>query len=361
MGPRRARDGRPEERAETLPDRGTPSQHPAATGILPTDKIDPGIPDSPAVLLESEQEDRRPPEQPAMKMLTLAPALIVSAGMLTLPAAGQSIAQRVAAIQEKRAERDKAARIAMLQVLLYKELTVDFDQVPARDVFDFLKTALGINMIVRYSDDAVGHGIDPETPITLSAKRLTALELLELVLEQCSGVEECAWQLRKSFLEVGTKARLSVPAAREIRWYPIDELIFEPPNFTDSIPLRLDSEYVWGGAHGGYGWGYSGGFFGNPGHGGSVQLACGSSGTSDEKEQRVQALIDLIVEVIEPEAWARNGGERASIRHRDGALIVNAPAYVHRQIIGSPRVPPPDTGSEQMEKPGDGGREKPTR
>ena len=62
-------------------------------------------------------------------------------------------------------------RVKALQALLYRELTVNFEQTPARDVFEFLKTALGINIVVRYDDDAVGYGIDGELPISLSARK----------------------------------------------------------------------------------------------------------------------------------------------------------------------------------------------
>ena len=63
------------------------------------------------------------------------------------------------------------------------------------------------------------------------------------VLEQCSVIEPCAWQLRRGFLEVGTTSRLSVPAAREIRWYPIDELVYEAPDFDNAIDLRLEAAF----------------------------------------------------------------------------------------------------------------------
>jgi hypothetical protein len=282
------------------------------------------------------------PEPAAMTKLTIALALVMTMGTVTAPAAGQTLSQRVAAIQEKRAEKEKAGKIRILQALLYEQLTVSFDRTPARDVFDYLKIALDVNVIARYSDDTIGYGIEPGTPITLTADGMPALELLELVLEQCSVVDECTWQLRKGYLEVGTKQRLSVPAAREIRWFPIDELIFEAPDFEDALSLRLEDAFPY---YGGYGGGYAGGFLnGGGGYGGTIRFGPNISGSGNGKAQRVQSLIDLIVEFIEPGAWARNGGDVASIRYREGALIINAPPYIHRRIIGYPRVPPPDTG-----------------
>ena len=98
-----------------------------------------------------------------MTKLTVALALVLTMGTVAAPAPGQTLSQRVAAIQEKRAEKEKASKVRILQALLYTQLTVRFDRTPARDVFDYLKIALDINVIARYSDDAIGHGIEPDS------------------------------------------------------------------------------------------------------------------------------------------------------------------------------------------------------
>lgn len=258
-------------------------------------------------------------------------------------AAGQSLDQRVLDLRRRQQQREVDQQVTILQALLYEELSVEFDQSPARDVFDFIRTALGVNLIARYNEDLTGSGIDPELPVTLTADKMPALDLLELVLEQCSVVEPCTWQIRKGFLEVGTKERLSVPGARRVFWYPIDELIFQAPKFDDAIDLRLDHAYPWSGTYDGYG-GYSGGFLGG-GYGGGLQFTVGQPGSGNQsagKEQRAQELMNLIMDMVEPAAWTANGGDWASMHYRDGQLVVDAPPYILRQIFGSPRVPPPD-------------------
>lgn len=269
----------------------------------------------------------------------LIPALTLA--VFAASVAGQSLEQRIAAVRAKQEKKETEGRWKMLQTLLYRELTVDFDQAPAEDVFDYFRTALDLDIVTRYSNDTTGHGIDPGLPITLSVQKTPALDALEFVLEQCGVVDDCTWQLRKGYLEVGTKERLSVPAARELRWFPIDELVFEAPNFDDAIDLRLDHAYPW---YGGGGFGYAGGVFGGGygggGYGGSFQYSTGTP--TDVKAQRVQSLITLITDLVEPAAWARNGGDQAVIRYRDGMLIIQAPEYIHRQIFGYPKVPAPD-------------------
>ena len=278
-----------------------------------------------------------------MKIRILRTVLLIAGtvAVVTAPAAAQSLQQRIAAVRAKQEKKETQGRWKMLQTLLYRDLTVDFEQAPAKDVFEFFRTALDLNIVVRYGNDAVGHGIDPELPITLAMAKTPALDILELVLEQCSNIDDCTWQLRKGFVEVGSKQRLSVPAARELRWFPIDELIFEAPHFEDSIDLRLDHAFPW---YGGGGLGYTGGFFGGGlgggGYGGSIQYSTNIGGNG--KAQRVQSLITLITDLVEPTAWTHNGGDQATIRYRDGMLIIQAPEYIQRQIFGYPKVPAPE-------------------
>ena len=284
-----------------------------------------------------------------MKYLILPAALALGVALITAPAAGQSLQKRFAAVRAKREKRDDQTRLKTLQTLLYRDLSVDFNEAPTREVFDYLRTALGINLVVRYSDDMTGYGIDAELPITLSAQNTPALVILELVLEQCSIVDECTWQLRRGFVEVGSKERLSVPAARELRWYPVSEMLFEAPDFVDALDLRLDHAFP---SYGGFGYGNTGGFFGGgrAGYTAPIRITTGTAGGSAEA-QRAESLIDLITDLVEPLAWRRNGGDRASIKYHDGMLIVSAPEYIQRQIFGSPKVPPPDPTSETAPEP----------
>lgn len=297
-----------------------------------------------------------------MKKLCIATTVPCVIAAFTFPSFGQTLTERIATIKRERAEEQQAAQLPkelspkanLLQSLVYNRLTVSFDQTPVHAVFDYFRTTLGINIIARYRDDTIGHGIDPQTPITLSAEDTYAIELLELVLEQCATVEDCTWQLRDSFLEVGTKDRLSSPSAREVRVYPIDELLFEPRRFNNAPRVGINHLYPGYGGYarpyvgrlsGGYGGGYYGGYPG--GYGGSIGPTVASPSTDQRKSQRAQEIVDLIIVTIEPNAWAQTGGDWASIRYHDGSLIVNAPDYIHRQINGYPHVPPLKAKSQE--------------
>ncbi|MHC4218264.1 MAG: hypothetical protein ACYSU7_07375 [Planctomycetota bacterium] len=261
--------------------------------------------------------------------------LILPAVTVTTRASAQSFTSHLAEAHRARAGAQDDPRMAIFQALFFGQLTVAFDETPARDVFTSLGKELGITVIGRYSDDRIGYGIDPRIPITIFGEDLLPLDVLETGLEQCSVDEECTWQVRKGYLEVGTKERLSVPGARDIRIYPVEELIFEVPQFRDAPSLRLDHVYS------GYRGRYAGPVFEHGGYGGSRRYTQRDHGGGARNQNRLNSLIELITETIEPEAWKRNGGDRATVSYRDGGLIVNAPPYIHRQIGGTPRVPPP--------------------
>ncbi|MCZ6835915.1 MAG: hypothetical protein O7G85_09090 [Planctomycetota bacterium] len=272
--------------------------------------------------------------------------LIASLGLaLNSTAQGQSLQDRINHVKKQRANQqagknDSNSPQRMLGVLLYTDISVNFQESKARDVFAYLATRLDLTIIGRYSDDknAEGYGIDPEAPITLEMENMPALTVLELALEQVAGYDETTWQMRRGFLEIGTKDRLSVPAAQFVKVYPIDDLIYEPPSFDDAPTTDLEEVYrrqhrmLYGtdGSRPGYGRGRRGG-------GGRVYIPSGGNTSGNASpEQRAQKIIDLILDSVEPMAWQANGGQYASIKFHDGALIVRAPDYIHRQIGGYP-------------------------
>ena len=293
--------------------------------------------------------------------------------MICTPAFGQNLSERIDYVmqQRARAESRNTSKAHMLSVLLYTDVTVQFPETPARDAINYIQTILGINIIGRYSDDRTGEGIDPETPITLNVVDQPALSVLEMILDQCQVLDEAmTWQLRNGFVEVGTKLRLSAPGAREIRYYPIRDLLFEPPRFDNAPDLNLNAALNQGqsggggrggggggsGGGGGFGGGGGGGGFGGGGGGGGGGSGGGGSifgEAGDEEDRRTelekaQEVIELIIDIVEPDAWIDNGGDWASIRYYQGTLIVRAPDYIQRQIGGYPFATRPVRGSAQV-------------
>ena len=121
-------------------------------------------------------------------------------------------------------------RARLYGALVFTTLDAEFEAAPVRDVLATVRAALGVPLVARYATDRVGHGLDPETLITISMVDASALDVIEAVLAQCARSSgPCTWQLRRGFVEVGTKRRLSLPPARELRMYYIADIIMDIP------------------------------------------------------------------------------------------------------------------------------------
>ena len=247
---------------------------------------------------------------------------------------------------------DSAAR--MFGALLNTKVSVEFSEAPAREAINAIRTQLGVPLIARYRDDPLGYGINPDSPITLQAVDKPALEVLEDVLVQCEEFgEECTWQIRKGFVEIGTKARLSVPAARETRTYHIADLIMHiPPNMVSGERKRREVmalgaiaqivENIEPGA-----WDY-----GQIDYDAPVEPPAPGQAESEKRIGTGDEMPATGADV------AGEDGKRAGrpsppprryvsprkiaiIRYWRDVLIVNAPDYIHRQVGGYPDPSPP--------------------
>ncbi len=228
------------------------------------------------------------------------------------------------------------SRAQLVQALTRECISVEFDRAPARKAFEHLQQVLGISIVGRYSDDRTGHGIDPEAPITLQANRHPPIEVIEQILEQCADQDPCTWQLRSGYVEVGTKERLSAPAAMELRLYTIRDLLFEPPWFDNAPAIDIATALSQAGAASGGGSGGSGGAGGGgagAGGGGSIIDQPGAPPERPAEADRFEGLVEVIVRSVEPSVWEAAGGP-ATITPFGGTLLVRAPGFVHRQLGG---------------------------
>ncbi|MDZ4754189.1 MAG: hypothetical protein SGJ11_06790, partial [Phycisphaerae bacterium] len=168
-------------------------------------------------------------------------ALIGSLALSILAASAanaQNLGDRLHAVAEQRrvAASQDTSKASLFGALVYTDITCDFKDTHAKDAIEYIANALGVSIVARYTSDRAGTGIDPEAEVTLKADGKPALTVLEMVLSQVSLDEPCTWQLRDGFIEVGTKERLSAPSARELRMYPVRDILFESPRF-DNAPI----------------------------------------------------------------------------------------------------------------------------
>jgi hypothetical protein len=241
---------------------------------------------------------------------------------------------------------DEAMRRTLYLALVETNVSVELDRTPVRAAFDQLTEALSFPLIGRYRDDSLGFGLDPDLLITFEAKDLPALEVLEEMLSQCTVQgAECTWQIRKGFIEFGTKERLSVPAARETRTHYIADLIINIPDSPYSKGCReLNALFL-------------------------VQDICeniepgqwdyGQEPEPIDQEMLLDALgrgppstaTQPAATTNPPDTEPRGRSEPpprrhvpptriANIRYWRDVIIVHAPDYIHRQIDGYPGFRP---------------------
>lgn len=283
--------------------------------------------------------------------LALATATLLGLGSTAIAQPDDPLLQpgRTHAAQRTQVRKSGSTEAHLLQSLYGTRITATFDDTPLRDALRFLRTSMNVPIVGRYANDRIGVGLDPDARVTLEVTDIRAVDALEMMLDQAADLEPATWQLRRGFIEIGTKSRLN--NAREIRYYPIHDLMIEIPEFDNAPDLNIDAALNQGGGGGGGsgrggggGAGGGGGLGGGGGSGGGGASGGGGGsviGEPDEDPARAPAdvhaqnIVRLIHEIVEPDVWAVYGGP-ATIRHRHGVLIINAPDYVHRQIGGYP-------------------------
>ncbi len=184
---------------------------------------------------------------------------------------------------------------------------IDLDQTPLADVVELLRNDLRMNVFVNWTALEFA-GIDRMTPITLKLRNVRVDKLLDLILRQASPDNALSHYLDGNVLHITT--RQIADEALVTRVYPVMDLLVEIPNFVGPT-FNLDASNEGGSSP----------------FGGSNN----ESGADDDVDARIEKLIQLIQETIEPDIWRDNGGV-ASIRFFMGNLIVTAPRRIHDRV-----------------------------
>jgi len=191
----------------------------------------------------------------------------------------------------------------VLGQLVYTDISIDVEKIPAKIVIEQFEKDLDIDMNVYWATDT-RKGLQEDALITLSLQNKPALVILERVLAQMTDNQSATWQLRHGVLDVGLKLPLATRTA-QLESYYIRDVLFKVRNFTAPELGTFDGD----------------------GDGGGVE----DDPSSEEEE--IEKIIDLIRTFVEPDLWEENGGP-CSITNYKKTLLVNAPDFVHRQISG---------------------------
>jgi len=253
------------------------------------------------------------------------------AGLLAVLAVAGPSAVTVRDAAAQSFDADPTATLQKRQTLarLMQRITVDLVAVPLEDIVAFIESTTNTDLDPLWIDERTGVGLDREMLISVKVKEHTALALLEQVLERVdrnAGFGESTWQFTKyGAFEFGPKERLNRRDSLAI--YDITDALTTVPDYDNAPDFDLNTIFQQGGQQGGGGGGQS------PFQNNNEDI---DRPTQDEL---AQDLVDLIVTIVEPEQWIDNGGDAASIRYFRGSLIVRAPDYIHRELVGYPWWP----------------------
>lgn len=208
-------------------------------------------------------------------------------------------------------------------IKMAKRMNLEVTEAKLEDVISFIKDTTQADLEPIYTGDAGdAAGLDREKKVTLTVKNRDALSILETVLQKTKGEFGAgnSWQMTEyGTMQIGPKEALN--RDRRVEMYDINDLLSIIPRYEDVPEIDLNSVLQQS----------------QGGGGGQSPFTENNRGRDQDlktREERATDIINILVANVESEQWSDNGGEAATIRHYNGTLIVNAPDYVHRQIVG---------------------------
>lgn len=212
---------------------------------------------------------------------------------------------------------------------MMKRVSVNFQDTTVESAINFIQTVTSADLEVMWLGDNDTAGLTKETLISAKADNLTALRVLEMILERADAAAGAGgegggstWQMSDTgAMQIGPRERLNKFKRTEI--YDISDLVLEIPNYDNAPELDLQQALQASQRGGGGG---SGSPFRDEGD---------DNPTTRPLAERTQEVLDLITTIVESEQWQTNGGDGGSIQIFQGkALVVKAPDYMHRGING---------------------------
>ncbi len=230
----------------------------------------------------------------------------------------------------RRFQRDRQryvrhAQLSPIQAWLDQEIAeVDWDERSFEEIIDWLRELPGeINIDLNWLV-LEGAGVDREAPVTLRFKKIRLAILLDKILKQAGGDIHLGYRGIGNVLEISTAEDFD--SRFVIRTYPVTDVVRVIVNFDQSPSIQLSQlqQAQYGGGGGG---------------GNASNLFSDDDDDEEDTElsERMQALIDNIVQVVEPSSWQQNGGLGTIVFVND-VLVVNNSIKVHETLGGPVRL-----------------------
>lgn len=217
------------------------------------------------------------------------------------------------------------------------EMTVD--NAPLQDVLSAIGEFTGANLIAQWPELEAA-GVPRDTPISLRARQLPVKTVLWVIMQQAALDVELAYEAREQMIIISTRDYFDRQIL--VRTYDVTDLVAIDPVYP-AFEIGVVRQYVEtvepivGNSAGLVrpipGQIRSGVRAGDPSDpNGQAQP---QTGQGDERQRRkMEELIRVIMNVVEPNHWNINGGP-GSIEPFQTRLIIRASPLVH-QMIGGP-------------------------
>lgn len=257
---------------------------------------------------------RRPSTSSTAPAFALGLAALLAAPALAQQAPARAPSEAGTPAQVSRSARPEAVTLSRMM----RPITADFQDLTLRAIMDYLVTQTGATLEIFWLDERTGVGLDPEQIISLKVENLPALTVLERVLTKAEDAFGSGnnWQMTEwGEMQVGPTTRLNRFNRTVI--YDINDLLLVLPEYPE-VPT-IDLQQALQSSQGG-------------GRGGPFRQQGDTQPEELPIEERAEEILTLIQDLVEPDHWIEN--TRGSIRYFKGTIIVRAPDYVHRGIVG---------------------------
>ncbi len=217
---------------------------------------------------------------------------------------------------------ESEANRAVLAKMRDTRMPVEFNDNAFEDVIAFIGSTTNIDIDVDW-ESLADIGVDPDSPVALKLRSVQVSVLLDRVLSKVSDPTlPAGWAIQDGILTIASDEVLRLNTVLET--YDIRDLIFVVPDFDNAPNFNLQSAVQAASGSGGGG-----------GGGGRSPFTGGTQQADDiPREDRVQAIIDLIQANVDPDGWVSIGGDTSSITELNGNFIITSTPKNHRAIIG---------------------------
>lgn len=227
---------------------------------------------------------------------------------------------------------------ALMRMLQETLIDAEYDRIDFERVIDDLRERFNLNIHVSWAQ-LEKIGVRRDERIEVKLKQIPLATLLDIVLREVGDAEfSLNFIVSNGILRITSSELTREPTL--LRMYDVTDLIesgYAIRRFANTPVLGLEltgREFIGGELRreGGGGFGGGGGGGGGRGGGGAIFGDPGDEADRRTVMERLQEIVDLIVDSVDPELWVQTGGDTASIRAFGTTLLIRHTLRGHQKV-----------------------------